>query len=350
MSISYPDRPADHNPMFSVIVPAYNVAGYIDRCLASLLEQEAANIEIIVVDDGSTDDTYNTAARWASDTRVRLIRQANAGPGGARNTGLDAACGRYITFVDPDDWVEDDYFATLSDALAAHPKSDLLVFGFYEVYGRQRTARRCRADFWDITDSSCNKLYRRDLFATARYDLGLWYEDLALIPYIYALASHPVGIDHVLYNYQRDRQSSTMNSVEIERLMHLPRAANRCVERIQVDEVSGHMRPMAPRFGNDWLERFYTIEIFIPGVLHRSRRINDRAERTRYIAAMLRQLPNRQSIRVDVVRAGYGRKMALGSRLYRQGHDELAHLLLHDIGRAKRGLFRRLGLSVADPG
>ncbi|MGV2982232.1 glycosyltransferase family 2 protein [Microbacterium sp. AGC85] len=88
----------------SIIVPAYNVADYIDRCIVSLLDQSHSHIEILVVDDGSTDETYQLCAEHAArDSRIRLVHQQNSGVSVARNTGIELATGDWISFVDADD-------------------------------------------------------------------------------------------------------------------------------------------------------------------------------------------------------------------------------------------------------
>lgn len=93
--------------MISVIVPAYNVGKYLDKCMESLVQQTLKDIEIIIVVDGATDDTYDKARAWEkTDSRVLVILQDNAGSGPARNNGLSHAKGEFIVFVDPDDWVD----------------------------------------------------------------------------------------------------------------------------------------------------------------------------------------------------------------------------------------------------
>ena len=91
----------------SVIVPCYNVAPYVDECMSGLAEQTLGPMEIICVDDGSTDGTLELLYRWREkDNRLRVISQSNAGVSAARNAGLDAAEGKYVGFVDPDDRVD----------------------------------------------------------------------------------------------------------------------------------------------------------------------------------------------------------------------------------------------------
>lgn len=114
-------------PLVSVIIPVYNTADYLPHCLDSLLGQSFAGFELILVNDGSTDGSGATADRYAAaDTRVRVIHQPNQGVSAARNRGLDAAKGRYVTFVDADDWVEAGYFERLAAAATGY---DILYFG-----------------------------------------------------------------------------------------------------------------------------------------------------------------------------------------------------------------------------
>ncbi|AWN14288.1 glycosyltransferase family A protein [Salinisphaera sp. LB1] len=323
---------------FSFIIPAYNVAAYIGRCLESLLRDPGTDYEVIVVNDGSTDETATAARHYSDNARLSVIDQANAGPGAARNTGIDRARGRYLMFVDGDDWIEPDTLNVFRQTLAECPECDLMVFGFYEVYGSDRHTHDCVADFWKITNSPCNKLFRSDLFDGLRFDPTIWYEDLAIVPCLFARARRPETVPRYLYNYQRDRESSIMNTVDYRRVFDLPLAARRCVSRIRQDEASGRIAPTAPRFGADWERRFLTIEIYIVGVLHRSIRITDRRERRAYIDRMMELIPDRSEISPSVVRERYGCKMALGSWFYRTGHTGIAHFILHDTGAAKRRL------------
>lgn len=97
------------NSLVSVIIPVYNVEGYIDRCMESILSQTYANIEIILVDDGSPDSCPQKCDDWAKrDRRVKVIHKLNGGVSSARNAGLDASTGEFISFVDPDDYLSTD--------------------------------------------------------------------------------------------------------------------------------------------------------------------------------------------------------------------------------------------------
>ena len=100
--------------MISIVVPAYNAAGVIERCINSVLQQTYSDFELLIVDDGSTDNTAElVAVRAALDARIRLIQQANAGVSSARNTGIDAASGDLLCFIDSDDTVSANYLEIL---------------------------------------------------------------------------------------------------------------------------------------------------------------------------------------------------------------------------------------------
>ena len=97
--------------MLTLAVPIFNKAPYLPRCIDSLLNQTAGGYEILLIDDGSTDDSGTICDRYAREypERIRVIHKANGGLSDARNTGIEAARGEWITFPDPDDWVEPDY-------------------------------------------------------------------------------------------------------------------------------------------------------------------------------------------------------------------------------------------------
>ena len=120
------------NPLVSVVVPVYNCGKFIDRCLGSLVSQSYKNIEIIAVNDGSSDESLSIIKTFSdSDERVRLIDQKNTGVGTARNNGVSASSGDYLLFVDGDDYADGDYIEVLvNEALANN--TDLVISGYTE--------------------------------------------------------------------------------------------------------------------------------------------------------------------------------------------------------------------------
>lgn len=124
------------NEVISVIVPIYNVGRYIDRCVNSIINQSYANLEIILVDDGSTDESSEICDRY-TDQRVKIIHKENGGLGSARNAGLDIASGKYVTFVDGDDEIEKNHIENLY-RLMVLKKCDTCLCGHTKVYSNSR--------------------------------------------------------------------------------------------------------------------------------------------------------------------------------------------------------------------
>ena len=116
----------------SVVIPAYNVGQYVAQCLQSVLSQSFTDFEVIVVNDGSTDNSAEIARSFAdADSRVRVVDQPNGGLSAARNTGIDLASGKWLMFVDSDDMLLPDAMSTLL-ALAHDTESDIVCGGFVE--------------------------------------------------------------------------------------------------------------------------------------------------------------------------------------------------------------------------
>ncbi|EIE48950.1 glycosyltransferase family 2 protein [Salipiger aestuarii] len=217
------------SPRISVIVPIYNVADYVTDCIRSILDQSFGDFELIAVDDGSLDGSGEIAERAAAgDLRFRLIRQANAGLSGARNTGLNVAHGQTIAFVDSDDTVAPDYLErlerTLRDTGADWVACGILFHGPDSEmrHSARHDAPRLLEDQPDLplpqtyplTDwrdvvchfpSAWNKLYRRALIEGIRFDEGLNYEDHAFFHRCAARTDRLVHLHAPLYRCRQGR-------------------------------------------------------------------------------------------------------------------------------------------------
>lgn len=208
----------EQNPLISVIVPVYNVAAWLPRCVDSVLAQTYQNLEILLIDDGSTDASGEICDAYAEkDPRIRVIHKKNGGLSSARNAGLDVSNGQYLGFVDSDDWIEPEMYAQML-ALMERNEAQLVCAGRYDVDGDtgRKTIGLCpkrqecitgeelagRIFLWDHCDSSaCDKLYRRELFDGIRYPEGKTCEDVP-VTYRLALKAHrAVLCDKPLYNY-----------------------------------------------------------------------------------------------------------------------------------------------------
>ena len=113
----------------SVIIPVYNCEKFIEKCLQSLVNQTLTDIEIILVNDGSTDNSQKIIEKF-SDTRIKLINKKNGGQSSARNVGLDVANGEYIGFIDSDDWVDSDFFEKLYNTAKKY-NADISISNFF---------------------------------------------------------------------------------------------------------------------------------------------------------------------------------------------------------------------------
>lgn len=166
----------ENKPLISVIIPVYNVESYLNRCLESVIKQIYHNLQIILIDDGSTDSSGNICDRYALlDSRILIIHTDNKGVAEARNTGLENANGHYVSFVDADDYINRYHFHNLYETLIDY-NTDISVCGHYLVYEdglliREMKQRFLRDDYvikMDRIEALTNMLYKR-LFIT-----GVW--------------------------------------------------------------------------------------------------------------------------------------------------------------------------------
>lgn len=185
-----------NNPLVTVIVPVYNVQEYLVRCITSLINQTYRNIEIILVDDGSTDASGEMCDYYAqSDNRITVIHKENGGLADARNAAIDIMKGDYVTFVDSDDWIEKDYVEYLINLLINN-NAEISISPFFKVYENQKEIGKYTETI-DVVDnveaiklflyqrkftaSAPCKMYRSDIFSSIRYPKGMYYEDMAVI-------------------------------------------------------------------------------------------------------------------------------------------------------------------------
>ncbi len=205
-------------PKVSVILPCYNVAPYVGACLDSLVNQTLRDIEIICVDDKSTDDTANIIKKRAgADARIKLIElPQNAGVSVARNTGIDAATGEYIGFVDPDDYVDLDFYERLYEvACREHSditKADVTIVSIDGVHTRGRLNRWVKQDKLNFHYEFTSAIYRKDFLD--RHDLRFLPgvsigEDVNWQTKAAYLANKIPVIDNTSYMYIRRADSAT---------------------------------------------------------------------------------------------------------------------------------------------
>ena len=228
------------NPEISIIVPVYNVEKYLKRCIDSILNQSFTNFELILVDDGSTDNSGKIIDEYAiKDERIKVIHKENGGQGSARNRGLDIAKGNYIGFVDSDDWIHKDMYKCMYQIIN-EDSTDIVQVG-HNTVEKYTKDKRCNINDLNIicidniiekfTDCNSfeilplifpvNKLYRRELWKNLRFPEGKFAEDLRIIYKIYDITTKYKIIDYNFYNYYMSPNSSTRGEFNIKKLEDL---------------------------------------------------------------------------------------------------------------------------------
>ena len=224
----------NQKPLISVIVPVYKVEPYLRQCVDSILNQTYANLEVILVDDGSPDRCGAICDEYAAqDSRVRVIHKSNGGQSTARNMALDVCTGDYIAFVDSDDWLEAKAYEEMMrfiqeqklDVVYCVPNeiTDGVINGTrYHYYpdetvydAREILVRTLRNE---ISAEPWLKMCHRRCWEGVRFPEGRIYEDVAIAFYPLAKAKRPVGfLDRSLYNYRINRTGTTQSRKPIAR-------------------------------------------------------------------------------------------------------------------------------------
>ncbi len=158
---------------FSLILPAYNVAPYLERCLRSILDQGMTDYEVILVDDGSRDDTPCLCDAFAEKyDSIRVIHKENGGLSSARNAGLAQAKGKYVWFIDSDDWIEPDALQTLREA--CETGADMVKFGYIRAEGEGRKAYPGIMPAGEYRGDVIGKLLHAAFTQAGKYQLSAW--------------------------------------------------------------------------------------------------------------------------------------------------------------------------------
>ena len=200
----------------SIIVPVYKVEEYLGECVDSLLSQTIDDYEIILVDDGSPDNSGKIADEYAAvnPDMIRVLHIDNGGQGRARNFALDIAKGDFVGFVDSDDWVTHDMYEKMYTR-AAETGAYVVVCDFMERFadGRESMLPASLQDNWlGSAGSSCNKIFRRSLVGALRFPVGLWYEDFYFSAVMLLRSKHTEFIAEPLYIYRRGQESTMHNN------------------------------------------------------------------------------------------------------------------------------------------
>ena len=224
--------------LISVVIPAYNVAPYIERCVESVLDQTYQNVEIIIVDDGSKDGTGEIIDRIAlKEPRVRVIHQPNSGVTEARMTGAEAANGEWIGFVDGDDLIERDMYERLLKN-AHESGADISHCGYQMVFPS-------RIDYYYIEPGLCNKLFHKtllhNLFNSGKMDLSIRnMEDLLMNFYLFQQAECSIYEDFCPLHYMVRKGSAATTAVNENKLRDPLRVIQTIKEQVSEDPMLLH--------------------------------------------------------------------------------------------------------------
>lgn len=210
--------------LVTVVIPVYNVEAYLKECLDSIVNQSYENLEILAVNDGSTDSSLMILEGYAAkDSRITILNKENGGLSDARNYGISHAHGETICFIDGDDVIDRDFVYRLKEALDAS-NADIAVSDMCYFYEDGHTEESDGGNFRQgsvretpslirINNSACNKLYKTFICKEVAFPKGKLYEDLATEPIYLYLAKSIIKVNAPLYRY-RQRQGSIQHVID----------------------------------------------------------------------------------------------------------------------------------------
>ena len=217
----------------SIVVPVYNVEKYIEKCLDSIINQSFSNIEIILVDDGSTDNSGKICDIYEKkDTRIKVIHKKNGGLSDARNYGIEVATGEFISFIDSDDYIEENMIERLYES-CKKDESDISCCAKILEYDNGKKEKRNNKEnfcitniealgkmfiFDDIDNSACDKLFSKKLFTDIKFPVGNYYEDIATIYKVFMKAKKISHIIDVCYHYIMRENSISNKKFDIRQI------------------------------------------------------------------------------------------------------------------------------------
>lgn len=212
----------------SVIVPVYNVEEYIDKCLDTLTNQTFKDYELIVINDGSSDNSESIILDYQKKypKLIKYYKKENGGLSSARNYGIEKSTGEYLMFIDSDDYVSNDMVEKLYNKIDKE-QSDMVICNYYRVTCKGKfiknyninpgtTNIKSNPEIILNKQAAWNKIYKKELFSQNKFDEGKYYEDLRLIPKLYLECKKIAFIDDFCY-YYIERDNSIMKDINLEK-------------------------------------------------------------------------------------------------------------------------------------
>lgn len=255
-------------PKVSVIVPVYNVEKYVTRCLTSLINQTLDDIEIIVVNDGSKDNSEQIIREFKKvHNNIIYVKKENGGLSSARNFGLIYATGEYVAFLDSDDFIEKDLFLRLEKYI--DKKIDIIKFKIKLVDENYKEIRKIPSPSFECVNGekafenlfgldeflevSCGYLYRKEFFKenNFHFEKGMYHEDFGLIPLVILKAKTVISLNIYGYNYLQTQNSITRNldySKTLKRANDVLAFYDNMIKKIESYEISQTSKKLIKEF------------------------------------------------------------------------------------------------------
>lgn len=262
--------------LISVIIPIYNKEKYLDNCLKSIINQSYKEIEIILINDGSTDSSEEICKRYKSkDNRIKLISTENRGAASARNTGIENAVGKYFSFIDADDYIENTFYETMLDLIKTH-NAQIAECGFERITEGEKytfpkknqetrvmTRKEALIELYGKDDKEhvktvimCNKLFESNLFKNIRYISGRIIDDETIIYRLIEQCKRIVETNDILYGYVQSSNSIMRKDFSMKRLDDSITVYDECIEHFKYEpDIQACCLKRAIYFYGEFLEK-----------------------------------------------------------------------------------------------
>ena len=222
------DKDVKNEFLFSIIVPVYNTEKYVEKCLESIKDAIDVDCEVIIVNDGSTDNSEQKILNFINKLPLEYknnfvyTKKENKGLSDTKNVGISLSRGKYISVLDSDDYISKDFYKIAREYI---PKHDIIVYDFYVIYEKEKDynyiSRACRENSESLAvglvsgamqGSSCNKIIKKDLYDNYQFPVGIEYEDVSVTPFLLLNAQSPKYLPYPLYNYLQRKNSIVSNN------------------------------------------------------------------------------------------------------------------------------------------
>ena len=240
--------------IFTIIVPIYNVEKYLDECINSVMKQSYKNIELILVNDGSTDNSMNICETYSrKDKRIKIINKKNAGLSAARNDGIDIANGNYILFLDGDDYFKGDFLGDIYNLIKNNHMPDIVFgdsinyvfpngklkeerYGFKSSFLNGLHGKEALKYIFSQTDanawSACTNIYKKDFLKENKlfFKNGILFEDAEWTPRVVLASKSIVLYEKSFYMYRQGRTGSIMNTCSKKKIIDYLEVVKRWID------------------------------------------------------------------------------------------------------------------------